>query len=52
MSYNQQQLPQSQLSNLAEQAIHALSLLGPEDQKKVLDYINAIVDDENEQGDN
>ena len=44
---------QPQLNNLADQAIQALSLLDAEEQKKVLDYINALVDtDENEQGDN
>ena len=51
MSCNPQQSPQ--LSNLADEAIQALSLLDSEDQRKVLDYINALVDtDENEQGDN
>lgn len=43
---------QSQPSNIADEAIKALSLLDPDDQRSVLEYITALVDSENEQGDN
>ena len=33
-----------QQSNLQEQAIQALSLLSPEDQAKVVEYIQALAD--------
>jgi len=51
MSSSQRQ-KQTQLSNIAEEAIEALSLLDAEEQKAVLDYINALVDSKDEQGDN
>jgi hypothetical protein len=45
--------PQSQLaSNISEEAVKALSLLPVDEQRNVLDYINALADSKDEQGDN
>jgi hypothetical protein len=44
-------LQQSQPSNIADEAIKALSLLPLEEQHAVLEYINALVDSTNEQQD-
>ncbi len=51
MNSSQQSQPK-QPSNTAEEAIKALSLLEPDEQKLVLEYITALVDSQNEQGEN
>ena len=52
MNSSQRQKQPQQESKLAEEAIQALSLLDAADQRAVLDYINALVDSKDEQGDN
>lgn len=52
MNSQRQQPSQLPQSNIAEQAIEALSALSVEEQRNVLEYINAIADSTDEQGDN